>query len=448
MEYSPLETLGYLFYAVNPNRTTYVKVEEVPNYIIEVVPWFITFLVVERFFLLLKKKPMRVNDFLGSASQGLMTEISRLVLDGWKFAAYIYIYSHWRIVTLPWDSLWTWFIALIAADFLYYWTHRASHEINLIWAAHQVHHSSEDYTLSTALRQSVLLSQLLWILYLPVALIVPPAPFLVHFQLNFIYQFWLHTELIKSIGPLEYILNTASHHRVHHGRNRYCIDKNYAGFLIIWDRMFGTFEAEKEQVVYGTVSSINTFEPLYIQFGDTVNLLKKAWSANGLRYKLSTIFKGPGWSPGKPWLGDTADIPEIQFPVKKYDPYLPFWCILYSIGHFALVPLVYIELQKYQHFIPPMVLYGAVAYLIFTLTSLGCFLEQRSYAPWLESLRCLLYVVLDYYFISCPMFSILKFEHHMIFLKIIRGLFLVSGIIWLKIFIGNWTIKISSKKLK
>ncbi|GFR29495.1 alkylglycerol monooxygenase [Trichonephila clavata] len=255
----------------------------------------------------------------GSATQGMMTEISRILLDGWKFAAYIYIYTNWRIVTLPWDSLWTWFIAFIVADFLYYWTHRASHEINFIWAAHQVHHSSEDYTLTTALRQSVLLSQILWIFYLPVALIVPPAAFLVHFQLNFVYQFWIHTEVIKTIGPFEYILNTASHHRVHHGRNRYCIDKNYGGVLIIWDRIFGTFEAEKEgEIAYGLVQNINTFESLQIQYGYTLSLLKRVWSTEGWRNKLSLLFKGPGWSPGKPRLGNIEDVPEVRIQIKMY----------------------------------------------------------------------------------------------------------------------------------
>ncbi|GFY46669.1 alkylglycerol monooxygenase [Trichonephila inaurata madagascariensis] len=162
MEYLSVESLGYLFYTVSPNRTTYEAVDEVPNYIVETIPWILIFVVVERAFFSLSKRPLRINDLLGSASQGLMTEISR----------------HSGLSQFsPCGAL----------------------EVNILWAAHQVHHSSEDYTLSTALRQSVLLSQLLWVFYLPAALVVPPAPFWVHFQLNFTYQFWLHTEVINRL---------------------------------------------------------------------------------------------------------------------------------------------------------------------------------------------------------------------------------------------------------
>merc|ERR1711963_373162 len=111
--------------------------------------------------------------------------------------------------------------------------------INVLWAAHQVHHSSEDYNLTTALRQSAFQGFGSWPLYLPMAFFVPPAQAVIHKELNLLYQFWIHTELVQSIGPLELVLNTASHHRVHHGANRYCLDKNYAGLIIIWDRMFG-----------------------------------------------------------------------------------------------------------------------------------------------------------------------------------------------------------------
>ncbi|GFV18594.1 alkylglycerol monooxygenase [Trichonephila clavipes] len=230
-------------------------------------------------------------------------------------------------------------------------------------------------------------------------------------------------------------------------RNRYCIDKNYAGFLIIWDRMFGTFEAEKEQVVYGTVSPINTFESLNIQFGDTVSLLKRAWSAEGWSNKLFILFKGPNWSPGKPWCGYIEDIPEVQYPVRKYDPHLPLGSIAYVVCHSLLIPLTFLELHKFQHLISPMVFYGVAAYLIFTLACVGCILERRSSVSWMELVRCLLYVAVDHYFFSWPMFSIFSLDHHMIFLNIIRCLFLISGIIWLNNFYNICINYINSKKL-
>ncbi|GIY21506.1 hypothetical protein CDAR_583211, partial [Caerostris darwini] len=116
--------------------------------------------------------------------------------------------------------------------------------------------------------------------------------------------------VVRKLGPLEYIINTASHHRVHHGRNRYCIDKNYAGVLIIWDRMFGTFEPENEEVVYGLTHPINSFEPIYIQTSHFMHMWRTFWSTEGLMNKLSVIIKGPGWSPGKPWHGEIEDIPD------------------------------------------------------------------------------------------------------------------------------------------
>ncbi|GAA6088858.1 alkylglycerol monooxygenase isoform X1 [Tachysurus ichikawai] len=184
-------------------------------------------------------------------------------------------------------------------------------ELNILWAAHQVHHSSEYYNLTTALRQSVTQQFASWVFYLPMALIVPPSVFAVHIQFNLLYQFWIHTEIVKDLGPLEWILNTPSHHRVHHGRNRYCIDKNYGGTLIVWDRMFGTFAPENDKVIYGLTHPINTFNILSVEFEYYIYLWHQFLNADGITNKLSVIFNGPGWTPGKPRLGDPDDLPEV-----------------------------------------------------------------------------------------------------------------------------------------
>ena len=156
---------------------------------------------------------------------------------------------------LEYFSLYHWLIAAVSVDFCYYWAHRCVHELNIGWAAHQVHHSSEDYNISTALRQSVMQRFFTSWFYLPAALFgIHPSILYTHKALNLTYQFWIHTELISTMGSLELIFNTPSHHRVHHGRNHFCIDRNYAGVLIIWDRMFGTFASEfekDEQIQYG-----------------------------------------------------------------------------------------------------------------------------------------------------------------------------------------------------
>ena len=179
---------------------------------------------------------------------------------------YLWIYDNFHLMYLLWDSSVTWLIAFISRDFLYYWFHRIGHESNIMWASHQVHHSSEDYNLSTALRQPITgvyhSMGTDWIM----ALFLPPQVFYIHTQLNLLYQFWLHTESVSSMDPLEYILNTPSHHRVHHGRNPYCIDKDYDGVLFIRDRMFGTFQAEDEKVVYGLVHPNDFWDPVRGQF--------------------------------------------------------------------------------------------------------------------------------------------------------------------------------------
>jgi len=136
----------------------------------------------------------------------------------------------------------TWVVMFVVVDFCYYWFHRLAHEWNWSWASHSVHHSSEEYNLSTALRQGTFQPLCSWLFFLPLALIgFSPRLFSIHVQFNTLYQFWIHTKLLPKLGWLEYIINTPSQHRVHHGRNPYCIDKNYAGTLCIWDRMFGTF---------------------------------------------------------------------------------------------------------------------------------------------------------------------------------------------------------------
>ncbi|CAL1286387.1 unnamed protein product [Larinioides sclopetarius] len=443
-----LETFGYLFYAVSPNKTTFEKVEDVPDYQLQVVPCFFVLVMLEILIKRVQKDPIRLNDGITSISQGLLSEITRIFLESWKLASYIYIYTNWRLVTLPWDSLWTWWIAFLTTDFVYYWAHRASHEINFLWATHQVHHSSEDYNLTTALRQSVLQSYFVWALYLPLALIVPPTAILVHLQFNLLYQFWIHTEVIGKLGPLEYILNTASHHRVHHGRNRYCIDKNYAAVLIIWDRIFGTFEAEEEKVVYGLTHPINSFEPFYIQACHFTHMWRMFWSTEGLLNKLSVIFKGPGWSPGKPRLGCIEDIPDVKAPVERYDPSLPSWCKIYAFCHCMLLVFLYVEMIEGQHVIPPLILYAGVIYEVLSFSILGLFLEARPHAAWLELLRCFAYIAVDFYFVPWSRLALLQPFYQIVVLGVIRGSFLLSGMIWLRHFIKSVRVQWHSKPQK
>ena len=188
--------------------------------------------------------------------------------------------------------------AMVAWDFLYYWDHRWMHEVRLLWANHVSHHSSERYNLSTALRQpwSGILTH--WV-FLPMPLLgFSPAMTSKAGLYNLLYQYWVHTEAIDRLpAPVEAVMNTASHHRVHHGANPQYLDKNYAGIFIIWDRFFGTFEPEVRRVKYGLTKNIDTFNPVRIAYHEFADIARDVRSAKGLRNKLGHIFGRPGWSP-------------------------------------------------------------------------------------------------------------------------------------------------------
>ena len=188
--------------------------------------------------------------------------------------------------------------AMVAWDLCYYWSHRLQHEKRIFWANHVVHHSSERYNLSTALRQPWAGILLAWV-YFPMPLLgFSPAQTAKAGQLNLLYQYWIHTETVDRMSPpAEAVLNTPSHHRVHHGANPQYLDKNYAGILITWDKLFGTFEPEVRRVKYGLTKNIKTFNPIKIGYGEFEAIARDVRRAKGWRTKLGYIWKHPGWAP-------------------------------------------------------------------------------------------------------------------------------------------------------
>ena len=188
--------------------------------------------------------------------------------------------------------------AMVVWDFLYYWEHRWMHEVRLLWAHHVTHHSSERYNLSTALRQpwSPFLTQ--WV-FAPMPLLgIPPALTLKAGQLNLLYQYWIHTEAIDRLPTAaEAVLNTPSHHRGHHGANRQYLDKNYGGILIIWDKLFGTFEPEVRRIKYGLTKNIHTYNPIRIGYHEFVDIAKDVARARSWRDRVKHVFGRPGWQP-------------------------------------------------------------------------------------------------------------------------------------------------------
>jgi len=218
----------------------------------------------------------------------------------WKFAvlaAYVALYELTPLRLDPGDW-WVWVLLFFADDFSYYWFHRVSHESRLFWASHVVHHSSQHYNLSTALRQT-------WVpmTYFPFWLWLPLVGFEPYMVLlaqawSLIYQFGIHTERVGRLPrPVEAVFNTPSHHRVHHGINEQYLDRNYAGILIIWDRMFGTYEPEGERVRYGLTTQLKTFRPVKVAFHEYIAMWHDIKKARGLRAKAGVAFHGPGWTP-------------------------------------------------------------------------------------------------------------------------------------------------------
>ena len=221
--------------------------------------------------------------------------------------------------------------------------HRTGHTINAFWAMHGVHHSAEAYNLTTALRQSTFHMLVSFVYYVPAAFFFPPPLFLIHNQFNLLYQYWIHTQVIGKLGPLEYILNTPSQHRVHHGRNEYCIDTNYGGTLCIFDRLFGTFQEEIDEVpvVFGITHSLNTFEPIKGNLLAWKGIIEKAGTVNGFWNKFLCFWNGPGWIAGTNPPEEYTIPPCTRSSVKKYDttltlPWKLYLTALFTFGTVAL----------------------------------------------------------------------------------------------------------------
>lgn len=263
----------------------------------------------------------RLGDTLANIGCGIMDQSSGLfskVLTVGAYTAVFHATASWRGWELSGHPA-IWLGAFVLTDFAYYWAHRLSHEVNLLWIGHSVHHQSEDYNLGVALRQSVLQKVLLMWVYWPLAMLgFPPEMFLTSMAINLLYQFWIHTELIDRMGPLEWVLNTPSHHRVHHGRNPEYIDRNHAGVFILWDRMFGTFQEEIVKPTYGVTRPTDSFNPVLAQWKPVADLWADLQRIPGLLDKLRFLFAPPGWYPAS--VGGPQDVPAITGQEVKFDP--------------------------------------------------------------------------------------------------------------------------------
>ncbi len=324
----------------------------------------------------------RLNDALNSIGLGIMSQITGLFVALFTLGIYTAVYEHLALWSLPKDSLAVWLGALIAYDFFYYWHHRAGHRIALFWASHAVHHQSEDYNLSTALRQTSGGWVAGWLFYLPMAVAgVPPLVFAVVALIDLLYQYWVHTQQIGRLGWFDRWFCAPSNHRVHHAVNDRYLDRNYGGILIVWDRLFGTFieEDEAEACVYGTRSPLRSWNPLWANLQVYSDLVKDSWRAASWGDKLRVWLKPPGWRPADV----AARWPRPAFAigaVQRFDPPLLPRAALAAGLLFVLLLAATARLLWHAHLISGALLWGGAAAIVAGLWGVGLLCTPRSAA--------------------------------------------------------------------
>ena len=336
-----------------------------------------------------QKKAYRLHDSINDLSCGMTEQMVGLFLKGLLFAGYVgtFGYATSRGINFvdvqAYSAGGKWLAAiglLLGVDCAYYWFHRIAHEYNAPWAGHVVHHSSEDYNLAVALRQGTFQGVFSWVFYLPLALLgFPPAWFAAMSSFDTLYQFWIHTRLIGKLGPLEWVLNTPSHHRVHHGRNPKYLDKNYAGTLIVWDRMFGTFKAEEEEPVYGLTKPLNSWNPLWANLHVWNDLIRDAWLAPRFIDKLRIWFMPQGWRPEG--LPANPIAPEITHQtVVRYDTRVPRGLNAYVLVNFVGALLLAVGLLAAGKSLARGELAVVAAAVLWALLNFGGIFDHRRWA--------------------------------------------------------------------
>jgi sterol desaturase/sphingolipid hydroxylase (fatty acid hydroxylase superfamily) len=366
------------------------------------VPFFLLALLLELIVDRVKgRNYFRANDAINSLSAGTLST------TGGYFTGFIglffwgFVLENFSIVDMPltWfdaspSGMAMWIVAALAWDFCYYWFHRLSHEISIFWAAHAVHHQSEDYNLSTALRQTSTDFLFSWVFYVPLFLIGFPLQVLLTVKaVNLIYQFWVHTQFVRHLGVLDYVLVTPSNHRVHHAQNERYIDKNYGGMLILWDRMFGTFQDERddEPVVFGVRKPLANWNPFWANLQVYDYLWFDAVHTKRWRDKLGIWFRHTGWRPA-----DVAeDYPKSRVDLStfdKFDPPVAKSVRRYVLAQFMVaIVIVLLIADLYAKAGAIAVVWPCFA-LWAQLYTIGLLNEGRVYAARLEAVRLILVV--------------------------------------------------------
>lgn len=390
--------------------------------VIIAIPMYFILMAIEMISLRFQKHPSyRLDDAITNINCGVISQVTGIFIKILSIGVYILIYENLAFFTIP-NNIWTFLLLFFLYDFCYYWAHRMSHEVNLFWGGHVVHHSSEEYNLSVALRQSS--TQTIWtfFFYFPLALLgFDPVMLVLASGLNLLYQFWIHTELIGKMGFLEHFMNTPSHHRVHHGRNPKYIDKNHGGTFIIFDKLFGTFQEEEEKPTYGITVPVKSWNPIWVNLAHYASMRDELRQIPNWSDKFRYLFNKPGWLPD--YLGGYRAPTEVEEDYEKYNSAVPPAFNWYILGQYLmLLILTSYFLFQVQNFSLGMKIACSLM-IIWTTVSFSGIFEKRSWYLPQEIIRITSFTFLVFFLAQTllPLWALI----------LILGGYSLGSIIWL-----------------
>ncbi|MEH6557186.1 MAG: sterol desaturase family protein [Oceanicoccus sp.] len=336
-----------------------------------------------------KKNTYRLNDSVNSLSLGMLSTLAKLAFINVGALVFAKVESEWALFSFDQSSAVHWVVALLFYDLCYYWFHRISHERQIFWGSHVVHHQSEDYNLSTALRQTSTGIFATWIFYVPCFLLgIPLYMFVTIASGHLVYQFWIHTQHIPKLGFLEWFLITPSNHRVHHAQNAQYVDKNYGGLLIIWDRLFGTFaeEDEDEKVIYGLRTPLQSWNPLWANMHIFFGMVNDAIKTQNVRDKVAILWSRTGWRPA-----DVAEKDPVQKTnlddFHKYNPQLATASTVAGVLHYLLLLVYFLWFMAHVADMSYIARCANMVILTFSAVTIGSIIDQHSKMMLVEFVR-------------------------------------------------------------
>ena len=363
------------------------------DYVVYAVPFFLLLIILEIVWGLLKKRnTYRVNDSINSLSLGMLSTLTKMVFLNVGMLVFLHIESRQQWISLDILSPIHWAAGIILYDFCYYWFHRISDERTLFWGSHVVHHQSEDFNLSTALRQTSTGIFTTWVFYLPLFFLGMPIEMYVSIaSLHLIYQFWIHTQFVPKLGLFEWFLITPSNHRVHHAQNPRYVDRNYGGLLCVWDRLFGTFseETDEEEIVYGITTPLNTWNPVWANVHIFAGMLRDAWHTQRLTDKLKVLTARTGWRPDDV----RARFPDTKSSLehfRKYNPELNATSKFCLAGLYLIATIIYFWIGSQAATLSLLQLSFALCFTLMLLISIGMVADQSHRRSHWEVLRLML----------------------------------------------------------